>query len=488
VTVTGSQRADHDALVARACDGDDVALSELVVLYHDRVYRYGRSVCRESDLDDAVQEAFVAFNRSRHTFRGDANIGSWLYTTVRNACRQMLRPISRRRRVLGDGSDLSVARTSVEQSNTSVVFGNQVVLKIFRRAQEGVNPDLEIGRYLTDKGFAHSAALIGALEYQKGKGEPRTLGVLNRYVPNEGDAWHYTLDALGLFYESAVWMLPDDAIEVPTWASVLDRLGTEPPDQTADAIGPYLDSAEMLGRRTAEMHRALAEGETEAFRPEPFTTLYQRSVYQSMRAQVRPTLQLVRQMIDQYDGEDRADAERVVGAEAELLDLFGAVRSHRIDASRIRVHGDYHLGQVLHAGRDFVIIDFEGEPSRSPTERRIKRSALTDVAGIVRSFQYASEAGLRDYAERGLVPSEHYDALARRGEVWHTWVTIRFLTGYLDEAAGQSFIPADPADVHSLLSAHVLDKALYEVRYDLGHRPDWASIPLRGIVSLLERT
>jgi len=265
-------------------------------------------------------------------------------------------------------------------------------------------------------------------------------------------------------------------------------VGTEPPDLTADAIGPYLDSAEMLGRRTAEMHQVLAEGVTDEFRPEPFTTLYQRSVYQSMRAQVRPTLQMIRRSLDQYEGKERADAERVVESEAHLLELFGAMRRHRIDASRIRVHGDYHLGQVLHAGRDFVIIDFEGEPSRSPTERRIKRSALTDVAGIVRSFQYASEAGLRDYAERGLVPSEHYSALAHRGQVWHMWVTIRFLTGYLGESAGKSFVPSDPADTHALLSAHVLDKALYEVRYDLGHRPDWAPIPLRGIVSMLERT
>jgi len=430
----------------------------------------------DATADDAFMDSSLAQFKRQRTF--DSTAGAELRTST----------TSELRRIVGDGSDLSVARTSVEQSNTSAVFGNQVVLKIFRRAQEGVNPDLEIGRYLTAKGFPHSARLLGALEYQRGKAEPRTIGVLNEYVPNEGDAWHYTLDALGLYYESAVRMLPDELIEVPRWDAVLDLVGTEPPDLTADAIGPYLDSAEMLGRRTAEMHQVLAEGVTDEFRPEPFTTLYQRSVYQSMRAQVRPTLQMIRRSLDQYEGKERADAERVVESEAHLLELFGAMRRHRIDASRIRVHGDYHLGQVLHAGRDFVIIDFEGEPSRSPTERRIKRSALTDVAGIVRSFQYASEAGLRDYAERGLVPSEHYSALAHRGQVWHMWVTIRFLTGYLGESAGKSFVPSDPADTHALLSAHVLDKALYEVRYDLGHRPDWAPIPLRGIVSMLERT
>jgi len=434
----------------------------------------------DATADDTFMDATLAQFKRQRSF--DSSAGAEL----RNSSSPELR------RILTNGHDgghdLSVARASVEQSNTSTVFGNQVVMKFFRRAQEGVNPDLEIGRYLTEKGFAHSARLLGALEYQRGTSEPRTIGVLNAYVPNEGDAWHYTLDALGLFYESAVWMLPDPVSAPPAWDSVLDLIDTSPPDVVADAIGPYLDSAEMLGRRTAEMHEVLAAGADDPFRPEPFTTLYQRSLYQSMRAQLRPTLQLIRRMLDRYDGEERADAELVVDSEAQLLDVFAGVRQHRIDASRIRVHGDYHLGQVLHAGRDFVIIDFEGEPSRSPTERRIKRSALTDVAGIVRSFQYASVAGLRDYAERGLVPSEHYDALAERGRLWYMWVTVRFLTGYFDRADGQSFVPSDGDDVHALLSAHVLDKALYEVRYDLGHRPDWAPIPLRGIASMLERS
>jgi len=158
----------------------------------------------------------------------------------------------------------------------------------------------------------------------------------------------------------------------------------------------------------------------------------------------------------------------------------------KIAAVRTRIHGDYHLGQVLWTGRDFVIIDFEGEPSRSPTERRIKRGALTDVAGIVRSYQYAAEAGLRDHHARGLVPADQYDALETRGRVWQTWVTVAFVGAYLAEADGHPFVPDATADTHSLLTAYVLDKALYEVRYDLDHRPDWAPIPLRGVASMLQ--
>ncbi|HEY6532419.1 MAG TPA: maltose alpha-D-glucosyltransferase [Acidimicrobiales bacterium] len=392
------------------------------------------------------------------------------------------------RRVLnGVGPDELGAQLLVaDQSNSSAIFGNRIVMKMFRRAQEGVNPDLEIGRYLTEAGFPHTAPLLGALEYQRGvRSEPRTVGVLYAYVPNEGDAWHYTLDQLSLFYESALQTVPDEVADVPTWVHpVVDDVDI--PVEVAQAIGPYLDSAELLGRRTAELHRTLAAGDGEAFAPEPFTTLYQRSVYQSMRSQVRPTLGLVRRMLSQLDDHTRPLAESLLERESEILDRYSAVRSHRFDVSRIRVHGDFHLGQVLHAGRDFVIIDFEGEPSRSPTERRIKRSAITDVAGMIRSFQYAVAAGLRTLEDRGLLRPEQRDALTRRGAVWEHWVTRQFLRGYLDEAAGAAFVPTDPADLQVLLVAYTLDKALYEVRYELNNRPTWADIPLRGVQQLLE--
>ncbi len=358
----------------------------------------------DATVDDSFMEAALsAFGRNR-VF--DSLGGGELRTTSSTALR----------RILNDASDLSVWHPSFEQSNTSAIFGNQVVMKIFRRAQEGVNPDLEIGRHLTDVGFAHSAPMIGALEYQRGRSEPRTLGVLNSYVTNEGDVWHYTLDALGLFYESAVGLLPDDELEIPSWEELPALVHEPTPPAEADAIGPYLDTAEMLGRRTADLHKALAAPGGDDFAPEPFTTLYQRSLYQSMRAQVRPTLTLVRRLIDQYEGHERADAELLADSEPWLLEQFGAIRRHRYDVSRIRVHGDYHLGQVLHAGRDFVIIDFEGEPSRSPTERRIKRGSLVDVAGIVRSYQYVAEAGLRAHAERNLLSPELRDSLAMRGQ------------------------------------------------------------------------
>jgi maltose alpha-D-glucosyltransferase/alpha-amylase len=431
--------------------------------------------------DESFAQAALTACRSRRTFA--ATSGADIRATGTTELTRTLRGMA--------AADLAVTFSTAEQSNSTVLFDQKVVMKMFRRAQEGVNPDLEIGRYLTSAKVQGAAPLLGALEYVRGRSEPRTLAVVNGYVPNEGDAWHYTLHALSLFYEHALSSIPSDGLHVPSWAEMMDLVGTLPLPEIADAIGPFLDSAELLGRRTGELHRALARGTTEAFAPEPFTTLYRRSLYQSLRSQIRPTMQLVRRSLDQLPAAARLDAEAVLDAESSLVDAFAEIRDHRIDALRTRVHGDFHLGQALHSGRDFVIIDFEGEPSRSPTERRIKRNPLVDVAGMVRSFQYAVRAGLLAHEERGLAAADTVHDLEERGRLWHAWVTVRFLTGYLESVdevrvGGVALVPAAGPDRVRLLSAYVLEKALYEVRYELNHRPGWAPIPLDGILRMLD--
>jgi maltose alpha-D-glucosyltransferase/alpha-amylase len=435
-----------------------------------------RLFLHDAFVDPSFMAATLEAFRKRRSFASLG--GAELRATVTPRFRRALQGVA--------PENLGVNPIGAEQSNSSVAFGHHVVMKMFRRAQEGVNPDLEIGRFLTEEaGFEHSAPVLGALEYQKGlRGEPRTISLVSGYVANEGDAWHYTLDQLGLFYESALRSIPDEMLWVPAWDAMFDSLGYMPLDAVADAIGPYLDSAETLGVRTAELHHALASGVDDAFAPEPFSTLYQRSLYQSMRAQVRGTLSMVRRSLRHLDARTRPLAELVLESESEILGCFDELRKHPFDVHRIRVHGDYHLGQVLHSGREFVIIDFEGEPSRAPTERRIKRGALSDVAGMMRSFQYARVAALRSLDERGLLAPENWEAMTQRGRVWQHWVTIRFLTGYLDTAADAFFVPADLDDVRVLLGAYSLDKALYETRYELNHRPDWVSIPLQGVLQL----
>jgi maltose alpha-D-glucosyltransferase/alpha-amylase len=253
-------------------------------------------------------------------------------------------------------------------------------------------------------------------------------------------------------------------------------------------IGAYLESARLLGRRTAEVHRALASGTEEAFAPEAFSQLYQRSLYQSMRTQTRRALQLLARRLADLPGDVRHEAERVAGAEDQILARFRKVTDQRITAMRIRCHGDYHLGQVLFTGKDFVLIDFEGEPVRPVTERRIKRSPLQDVAGMIRSLHYASHAAQRGQAPGATVASgaRPRQELARWMHVWYSWSAAAFLGSYLDAAGEGRLLPSGREQLETLLNAYLLDKAIYELAYELNNRPDWVKIPLEGILELLD--
>jgi maltose alpha-D-glucosyltransferase/alpha-amylase len=254
-----------------------------------------------------------------------------------------------------------------------------------------------------------------------------------------------------------------------------------------DLIGPFLASAELLGRRTAEMHIALASGADRAFEPEPFTTLYQRSLYQSFVNETRACLRAIRSrrgaLNDEHAELLAETTERRVMARLDML------RRHKIATVRTRTHGDYHLGQVLWNGRDFVVIDFEGEPARSVGQRRLKRSPLRDVAGMLRSFDYAANVGVRQEVELGLVADLQSAAKQLGGwaRLWTAWVGRRFLDGYLGAAGGQPFVPADPDDLRLLLDLFLLEKASYEVRYELDNRPEWVNIPLTALAELVAR-
>jgi maltose alpha-D-glucosyltransferase/alpha-amylase len=259
-----------------------------------------------------------------------------------------------------------------------------------------------------------------------------------------------------------------------------------------DLLGAYLDSARLLGERTAELHRALAsEAGSADFAPEAFGTLYQRSLYQSMRALTGRSLQLLGERRGSLGGRAAELAEALLARRQEVLDRFGVLLGRRLEAQRIRIHGDYHLGQVLFTGRDFLIIDFEGEPARALSERRIKRSPLRDVAGMLRSFDYAGHSELARQVEGGLVSRADAAALAGWARWWQHWVSATFLAAWLDRLGWGSgdaggLVPAGAEDLGALLSVYLLEKAIYELRYELNNRPDWVAIPLAGLLQLLE--
>ncbi|MCO6456618.1 MAG: maltose alpha-D-glucosyltransferase [Pirellulaceae bacterium] len=393
----------------------------------------------------------------------------------------------------------TVAIHGGQQSNTSVILGERFILKIFRCLNAGENPDLEIGRFLTQETqLSCVPELAAALTYQPladqeqpagaaANGDSITLGIMHELVANEGDAWVYTLDELGRFAERVEAELPelDRRGQLPPHQSPLDLIDQRPPDYTQELIGPYLRSIALLGKRTAEMHQALAGGKTAAFVPEPFTLLYQRGLYQSMRAQTRRAFALLRRQLPVFDEDLREQAAGVAQREGELLERFRRVLDRKISALRTRCHGDYHLGQVLFTGNDFVIIDFEGEPQRPISERRIKTSPLRDVAGMLRSLHYASHAARLGQAPGGTGRGVAAGDLQTWFQIWYTWSSAAFLEGYARQLGPTNLLPQDRDELKNLLDAHVLEKAVYELVYELNNRPDWVRIPLEGILELV---
>ncbi|HKW59459.1 MAG TPA: maltose alpha-D-glucosyltransferase [Candidatus Dormibacteraeota bacterium] len=373
-------------------------------------------------------------------------------------------------------AQLSVA----EQSNNSVIFGERLMLKVFRRLEEGVNPELEVGRFLTEKtSFSQIAPLAGSLEYRRGKGEPVSIAILQGYVPNQGDAWQYTLTTLARYFNS-----PDLVGVAPPVLprSVVEASRLTPHELAVKAIGGYLDSARLLGRRTAELHAALSSDPTDpAFAPERITPLDQRSIYQSISGLSLRATELLRTQLRKLPAEAREEGQKVLDLESRIAAILKSFLARRLNTNRIRVHGDYHLGQVLYTGHDFVIIDFEGEPTRSLYERRLKRLAMRDVAGMLRSFSYASQAALR--AQQA--PAEGTVALQGWARFWVDSVSAVFLNTYLTTAGKAPWVPQTADDLELQLTTMLLEKALYELRYELNLRPDWVPIPLRGILDLV---
>ncbi|MDR7418078.1 MAG: maltose alpha-D-glucosyltransferase [Armatimonadota bacterium] len=419
-------------------------------------------------------------------------------------CADLLETIARRRRLKGASGEIIATRTRVfgqvdeaalparviggEQRNTSIIFGDRFILKLIRRLERGPNPDLEIGRFLTERRFPHVAAVAGALEYHGGGGEPYTLGMLQAYVPNEGDGWRHALDFLhGYLDETAArGAAPGEPPHNDAGPVVL--AGQAPPAAALETMAPYLEAARLLGRRTAELHLALAsDGGDPAFAPEPFSLLYQRSVYQSLRTLTRGVFQTLRQQVAALPEVLRPGARQVLELEFEILRRFKAALEGKITGARIRCHGDYHLGQVLHTGRDFVIIDFEGDPRRSIGERRIKRSPLTDVAGMLRSFHYAAHAAIMHREASGTYTPRTSTQIVAWAEFWQTWAGAAFLGAYQETASTGRFLPRTREELAALLDVYLLERAVCEIGDELDARPAWLRIPFEGILRLTAR-
>ena len=367
----------------------------------------------------------------------------------------------------------------VEQSNTSILYPDTFFFKLYRRLEEGVNPDIELLQYLTEvKRFPHVPTYAGSLEYARGKKENAAAGLLISLETNQGDGWAYATSAVDRFFDNVLERSNGSEFRPP--ASIFEGGIGEVPHAFLDlADGLFFEMMDLLGRRTGELHLALADGGSRPeFAPEAFSKLYQRSVYQSLRSQIRRTMTMVRKASKRLDDAGRELVDTFLASEQRMLGFISRITDHKIGAEKIRVHGDYHLGQVLFTGRDFVIIDLEGEPARTLSERRLKYSAFRDVAGMIRSFHYAVSSR---FLERTALRPEDRETLEPWIETWYGYTASTFLRSYLHTVNGAGFIPDDRDDAELLLNTFILEKAVYEIGYEINNRPDWLMIPLRGV-------
>lgn len=432
-----------------------------------------------------------------------------LYDAIgcKDFCNGLLKLIVNRRRVKSPAGELEPARTAVlrqvlgkteeveavpckaEGRNSSVIFGDKLILKLFRHLYPGHNPDLELGGFLTEREVPHTQRLAGSLEFAAASGERFSLAILNEFIPNARNAWDYTLEALSSYYDSAA-----TAVVEKMAAPVLDMTtrGLLQHGMSAaieEAVGPYLDSASLLGKRTAELHLALTtETEDKRFASEPFTPHYVRGLFQSMHNRAAGNLRLLTKRLDQLPSRIIPLAQRVIALEPEIMKRYRACTERQIQTRRIRCHGDFHLDQLLYTGKDFVMIDFEGEPEVPISERIIKRCPLRDVAGMMRSFHYAAWTGLHEHVQRGSLEAESLHQFEPWTLLWHRAVGVTYLRAYLDRMAGSQLVPQAEDQLLAIMPAFLIDRAFHEIGLELGLRPDWLHVPLQGILNLLEIT
>ncbi|MDB9525082.1 maltose alpha-D-glucosyltransferase [Oscillatoria sp. CS-180] len=369
------------------------------------------------------------------------------------------------------------------QRNTCIVYDEKLMLKLFRRQEEGINPDLEIRRFLTEKQYSqHVDLLAGALEYHRPDRGTIAVGLLQTFVTDVRIFWEYTLDSLRDFFEHALARQETlEDIPVPT-ETLLELQTMETSPLASQLFGTYLANVELLGQSTADLHLTLAsDTEDPNFNPEPFTSLYQRSVYQSARNLTGQTFRQLHSQTDSLPEALQSTARAVVDQQAEIMRQFQTILDIKVTAQRIRCHGDYHLGQVLHTGKNFIIIDFEGDPALTLNERRLKRSPLRDVAEMLQSLGFAAETAFQREADSGMLAPEQVSNLQQWKEFWRRWVSATFLKGYLDKAISGTFLPSNEPELNTLLKVYLLERKVYSLSRQLEMRKQNGPAEQKGI-------
>jgi maltose alpha-D-glucosyltransferase/alpha-amylase len=362
-------------------------------------------------------------------------------------------------------TDNTVKFVGAEQSNVSVVVGDVVILKYYRKFDEGIQPDAEVAEYLASRGFSHTPKFLGRVDWKDKSGATSTVATAFQYVSNQGDAWNAVTGGLQRVIEDVA--ITSEQFEASTLAFPMDIGG-------------------LLGLRTAQMHEAFAVQTTNAaFSPEPITREDIRGWVENIRKEADDTFAALQTASsDALQGGTKDCVDLILSRQAAMQQLLERCADLTPSGLKTRIHGDYHLGQVLIVQNDLMIIDFEGEPKRPLIDRRQKSTPLVDLAGMLRSLDYAAWAAVDRVHERGLVAGERARDLAF---AWRDRAIDQCREAYMSAAKDCPSYPNEPATAEGLLNLYLLRKALYEIQYELGSRPAWLSIPVRGIISLLDR-
>jgi len=384
-----------------------------------------------------------------------------------------------------DSPCLSVRKLGAEQSNTSIIIGDAFLFKLYRKLEEGLNPDVEMGLFLTEqKQFTGIAPVVGTVRYTDPAGHDCTLGMLQKFIPNRGDGWSYALSTLEDYYRQIGERLAKHEGTSPKKLFPEDVSRNTPPAFFPSMTGEFLQAVRTLARRTAEFHLALSnEQRNRLFKPEKANRAFTGQLAEAIAHEAGQALALLSSKFSDLPSSIRKDADHVLIEGPSLIgkvDQFAEIGEDL--GMLIRIHGDYHLGQVLRTNDDdFILLDFEGEPLRPLAERRRKGSPLKDVAGMIRSFHYAAHTGLSKAQEAGANGKQ----LKPWSRIWHDWSSAVFLNVYLDTTTGEPFLPS--VDPELILEIFLLEKVFYELKYELNNRPDWVSIPLAGIMDIIKR-
>ena len=455
--------------------------------------RYVLPLAEITELHDVSPQALLAVIRTKS---GELSLVDALEDGP--ASRALLETIAQHRRAVGatsqleaisfvaidtiDPTELEPRSISPEHVGRVIRYGERYLLKVVRQLEEGISPELEMNRYLSGRVPGLTPEVVGVIELRRGRAEPSTLAILQAFVPNQGSAWTHALEELRRFYERILTRHRESPVPPPDSRGLLELARSELPAAIREVVGTYLELASALGRRTAELHQALASNVGDpAFSPEPYSGLDRRSKYQSMRNLVGKTMRNLRATLDRLPARARRAATLLSENQKRTMELFEPLLTRRLSGLRIRSHGDYHLEQVLYAGKSLVIVDFSGLASETLVERRRKHSALRDVAGMIRSFHYAAYVSLLDGSA---VREEDRALVTPWAEAWHRWVSSAFLRSYLDATAVAAFMPA-PEDLPLLLDTHLLEKAFSELRDELDGRSETVLIPLVAIADLV---